>query len=641
MKRPITSLTLSLLAAAGCLLMGTTAIRAETAQEVVKKASRPTLVPFESEAALDEFLKELAAANQEENQRRAKNFGGSLDAAKSMPAPASPAQSQAEAKPQAADGKDSESITNVQHAGVDEGDIVKLHGNHLVVLRRGRLFTVGLGSNSLTPVSSINAYAPDINPSGTWYDEMLISGDTIVVIGYSYQRGGTEIGLFRVSPEGQLSYRATYHLRSNDYYSSRNYASRLIGSKLIFYTPLYLNLYEKDLYKSFPALRKWHAGATDAEFQRIVAAPQVYRPVVDSPYLNLHTVTTCDLAQPEMSCQATAVLGPAGRVFYVSNNSVYVWMSPWGSRDRAFPQSLLYQLPLSGDAPKALKVAGTPIDQFSFLEEGNNLNVLVTASGGGEAMWNSEFNQGNLALLRVPLSRFSSAVEPATVSEYKSLPKVEGYTLQNRFVGDYLLYGSGNSWGYSKTSEGSPLYAYRFASYLPAFSVGLKHSVDRIEALGQDAVIVGSDGKNLYFTPVDLGMTPVAAPSYVQGDATQGETRSHGFFYKPQTADTGLLGLPIRGSARPGYSQLYSDSASILFLKNDKLNLNKIGALGAQGETRDNMDQCAASCVDWYGNARPIFIRDRIFALLGYELVEGQLVDGQLKETRRINYLKI
>jgi hypothetical protein len=39
----------------------------------------------------------------------------------------------------------------------------------------------------------------------------------------------------------QLSYRSTYQLRSNDYYSSRNYASRLIGSKLIFYTPEYLN----------------------------------------------------------------------------------------------------------------------------------------------------------------------------------------------------------------------------------------------------------------------------------------------------------------------------------------------------------------------------------------------------------------
>ena len=38
------------------------------------------------------------------------------------------------------------------------------------------------------------------------------------------------MGIFEISPSGALSYKATWHLRSNDYYSSRNYASRLIGN---------------------------------------------------------------------------------------------------------------------------------------------------------------------------------------------------------------------------------------------------------------------------------------------------------------------------------------------------------------------------------------------------------------------------
>ena len=49
--------------------------------------------------------------------------------------------------------KESESVTNVQHAGVDEGGIVKLHGDHLVILRRGRLFTVAVNDKQLKPVS--------------------------------------------------------------------------------------------------------------------------------------------------------------------------------------------------------------------------------------------------------------------------------------------------------------------------------------------------------------------------------------------------------------------------------------------------------------------------------------------------------
>jgi hypothetical protein len=42
--------------------------------------------------------------------------------------------------------------------------------------------------------------------------------------------------------------------------------------------------------------------------------------------------------------------------------------------------------------------------------------------------------------------------------------------------------------------------------------------------------------------------------------------------------------------------------------------------------------------VDWYGNARPLFLRGRYIALLGYELVEGTMDEGQIHEMRRISY---
>src|SRR5678815_926599 len=59
--------------------------------------------------------------------------------------------------------------------------------------------------------------------------------------------------------------------------------------------------------------------------------------------------------------------------------------------------------------------------------------------------------------------------------------------------------------------------------------------------------------------------------------------------------------------------------------------------LGSQPE-RAIDDRCRASCVDWYGNARPLFLRGRVFALLGYEIVEGRLDDGRMHELRRVNY---
>ena len=42
--------------------------------------------------------------------------------------------------------------------------------------------------------------------------------------------------------------------------------------------------------------------------------------------------------------------------------------------------------------------------------------------------------------------------------------------------------------------------------------------------------------------------------------------------------------------------------------------------------------------MDWYGNARPLFVRGRVIALLGYELVEGKLDKGRIHEMRRVSY---
>jgi hypothetical protein len=183
----------------------------------------------------------------------------------------------------------------------------------------------------------------------------------------------------------------------------------------------------------------------------------------------------------------------------------------------------------------------------------------------------------------------------------------------------------------------SALYAVRYAQRESVSVVGLAHSVERIEALGGNAVVVGNDGKNLHFTSVRLGRYPVAAGKYVRANAAQGETRSHGFFYKSEAPSRGLLGLPIIGDSSAAVQQLTRTAAGVLYLRNDGLEFSELGALRARADAQHD-DGCRASCVDWYGNARPLFLRGRVFALLGYEIVEGRIADGQISETRRINF---
>ena len=506
-----------------------------------------------------------------------------------------------------------ESVTNTQHVGVDEGGIVKVHGDHLVVLRRGRLFTVAIGDGALTPISNIDAFGPEINPSGTWYDEMLVANDTVVIIGYSYQRGGTEVGLFDISSEGRLAYRSTYHLRSNDYYSSRNYASRLIGNKLIFYAPQYLYTSFEDPFQSFPAVRKWHKNATASEFQRIVPASRVYRPEMefDSTFATaLHTVTVCDLANGGFDCQATSVIGPPGHVFYVSPDSVYVWASTWGRNEQT--RSIVFRMPLDGSGPSALRASGSPVDQFSFLQsEDQYLNVLVQSNGKGDGMWRAEVAAGDVALMRIPISSFSDGRDVVPSSSYRPLPKPEGYGFQNRFVGRYLIYGTGSGWGSPRENvEKWNLFLVDWARG-NSHQLKLVHGVDRIEQMGADAVVVGTDGKDLHFSALRLGQWPEIVSRYTRKEASQGELRSHGFFSKPDGDDSGMLGLPISVPGRAGYRHLFESSAAILFWRNDSLQFREVGELGSQPE-RAIDDQCRASCVDWYGNARPLFLRGRV-----------------------------
>jgi hypothetical protein len=585
---------------------------------------------FSSEAELTAYLKQLEVKLRRVRQEGVLAQAGSLNYAAPAAAPA---------KDMAAGAAEQESVTNVQHAGVDEGSIVKLHGDHLLILRRGRLFTVAIGGGDLTPISAVDAYGPDVDPSGTWYDEMLVSKDTVAVIGYSYQRGGSEVGLFNIDSGGSLTYRSTYQLRSNDYYSSRNYASRLIGNKLIFYSPLYMNAGGTDPSHYFPGVRRWHKGATDADFHRILPATQVYVPTgADFSSIEaLHTVMVCDLAGGGFDCKATSVIGPPGRVFYVSPESVYVWMTDWAYGERKpAERSMLYRVPLDGSAPSALKVSGSPVDQFSFLASGDgHLNVLVRSNTSGDGMWGAERAAGSVALMRIAVDSFSDGSEYVPAESYRKLPTPQGYTFQNRFVGDYLLYGTGSGWG-DPRSEKANLYAVPWAGG-EVQRLALTHGVDRIEQMGPDAVVVGTDGRDLHFAAVRLGYAPEVADEYVRKGASQGELRSHGFFYKPDSEDSGMLGLPIALPARAGYRHLFENSAGILFLRNDNLHFEEVGELYAEdGKAAD--DSCHASCVDWYGNAQPLFIRGRVLALLGYELVEGHLSQGQLHETRRVNF---
>lgn len=251
-----------------------------------------------------------------------------------------------------------------------------------------------------------------------------------------------------------------------------------------------------------------------------------------------------------------------------------------------------------------------------------------------------------MALLRVPLAQFGDGRQAAGRTHYRALPPAPAGAVQNRFVGDWLLWGG---------TAAQDAWATRFANGEEPHKLDPGHAIERIEALGRDALLVGNRGADLHMSAVRLGGRDAELGGrFIQPGAQQGETRTHGFFYRPTGADEGLLGLPVlqpgSGAGRGIYAR-GQGSAAVVFVRQRDLALTSLGRLQAQGGAPVD-DGCKASCVDWYGNARPIFIGQRIFALMGYELVEGR-IDGstngagrpddargreRLEERRRVSF---
>lgn len=535
-----------------------------------------------------------------------------------------------------------ESITNTQEANVDEGGIVKVAGDHLVILRRGRLITVSLANNDMQPVDYIDAFPPGSSGDG-WYDEMLVSGDRVIVIGFSIQRGGTEINRFRVSPDGRLRFEDSYHLRSYDYYSASNYASRLIGSNLILYTPVPLNA--DDPLAALPDLQRW-TGKRDAPFARTLPASRVYVPEPlrrrpNGDLSTLHSVIRCDLAAPRMTCRATAVLGTSSRSFYVSGEAVYVW-TEGGSARPARSGAFVYRLPLDGTPPGAVQAWGGPVDQFSFAEHrvAGRLNVVVRADSAGDAMWRSERTGGATALLTLPVAAFGDGSGVAPPDAYRPLPvEAESWSFHNRFVGQHLIYSAGSLNEHRRTAL---VYAVPLDGG-PIGQVPVAHGVDRLDIIGGDAIAIGNDAKErLGFSAIELADTVRLGDTHFLAAAREGERRSQAFFYKPDSDSpdgaSGMLGLPVtRDLGESPVARFLGSGSAIAFLRRDARRFAPAGELAANiGSARH--DGCRASCVDWYGNARPIFLNGRVFALMGYELVEGRVSAGVITERARVDF---
>ena len=598
------------------------------------------------------------------------------------------------------------SITNNQMRGVEEGDIVKQIDRFLVLHQDGRLFVIdtAVEGGRLALADRANVYR---NPeSDMWYDEMLVSGDRILVAGYTYDEGATELAVFRLDPSGRLAREGVFRLSSNDYYSTSNYATRLIDGNLVTYTPLRPDDLEDADYR-FPTIRRWlpaDDARTAAFLERrranrrlqpdepppaeppLVDAANIYRPVRRIEHdVTIHTVSVCPLGSVEsgaLSCRTAAFVGPEVVDWYVTGEHVYLWTADrgggWGDRcERDTPieirqaeSALVYRVPVFGAGPGVVAARGVPPDQFAMQADDGNFHALVRLIRAGCAERYELPSQ--LAFLSLPVRRFGPTVSDAPECGFTDLPGTENHQVASRFTDRYLVYG-----GLSRYRRGYPdfgQYADYDASYRrrmrrdlhprPAYVVpigrphavqplSIGHTVIPAERVADDILLTGyRDRRGLSLSLIDLDGRPRIGSTVVLDGRFESEGRSHAFNSVVEEDGSGLMGLPtvprISESDRAWWRSRASD-LSFLELSRDG-DLQSIGELerrfdyvdeyhDATGYHEDGVPgyECEVSCIDWYGNSRPIFTGGRIFALAGTELIEGRVENGRIREVQRLN----
>jgi hypothetical protein len=587
-----------------------------------------TLQPFRDDAEIAAFHQTLS----DERERRVANISppSEFDLMNRghtyMPPPPPPAPPAGTPRQQEPPVSDDWAVRAAQQTAGDARETMVMAGEHLVVLRRGRLFTLRAGGDTLHPISAVEAAGFPVR-GATHHDELLVWGEHVVVISSSMQRDGTELGIFRLAADGRLTHRATYSVTSGEDIVYHTYAARLIGGRLVLYAPLAV----RGRQHHRPALHRWDADEDSAT--REAPATRVYRPaggISETDGLELHTVAVCDLADDDLRCQFTGLYAPPGRALHVSSTAVYVWAGQGGEAAR---ESVLYRMPLDGSAPTALRVSGTPADPSAFMESADgHLHVLVQAEETRTQASGAVYISSRLALLRVPLSELGDGSRTAAPERYTPLPGWGGGDLRSGYVGDWLIYG-----GYAVPWEPvtTAAVAVRWADGGGLSRIELPHAFERVQALGSGAVVLGQGDGSVHLSTLRLGPdTATLVDRHTVPDLRF--LHMPDVVYREDGRDTGVLALPVRGPQRPRDAPWLNGPGGIRFLRNQDLRLEQMGELASGAFPGD--DGCLRSCRDWFGETRAMFLRGRILTLLGYEVVEARENAGRVGEVRRASF---
>ena len=523
--------------------------------------------------------------------------------------------------------KRSDVITNNQEAGVDEGDIVKKHGQFLIVLRRGKLYSIATGSDdqpTLMVADSISALPDDIDDARIWFDEILTHDRGVILLAYNYGLGHSELITFSLDEHGRFSRSHRLWLESDDYYDVGNYGARIVADTLVMTLAQGL-----DTEIRWPA---WSHAESD-DWRPLAGAQDIFLPTVIMNRPTAHVAFRCSLdalARGQLDCASFGLLGDANSELYVSTRAMYLAQTAWDADAYLAPVSLLrdsaftaiYRIPFGpSESPGVVRVDGVLSDQFSFKDAGGALYLATETRHEGRK---------SILLSHLPIDGFTGQLQPAggVVAE---LPLSERFPLL-RLADDEL-------W----IAEGKQVYIQPFSG-APGAQFELEYEIDRIEPVGPGAVFLsGASAPRSSHATVgvrDGDRWRLAPGTDIPGHLVQ-PGWSHEFNAARRTDDEWIVGIgayKLDGpSSKKGMTSNERRVTDLAFMEIIGGRLSWLGGIEMDRFVATD-EQCDGGCIEWYGDVRAFFIGTRIFALSDNAMVEAIRRGGTIEVLRSVAF---
>ena len=429
---------------------------------------------------------------------------------------------------------------------------------------------------------------------------------------------------FRISPDGQLSFEDAYHLRSNDYYSSRNYASRLIGNRLIYYTPLYLGHGGDDPLDALPGCAPL---GTDASTARIPPhrrrAPGLYRAAAarrrrgadrgaaQRDQLRSHRPG----ARLRRHRRARPRLAHFLRLRKCGLSVGRRLARRRAKRRRRAPTSTGCPSRAGRGRRRSARAAPRPTNSPSArMPRAGRIDVLVALAGRRRRDVAARDQQRRRRPAAGAVPAFGDGSEEAAGALYRDLPAPRGTGLRSSRTASSATMSS-TAMAAAATARAAQGWRRRRAGARRpgAIQLAAAHGVERIEVHRQRR----ARGRRR------RRRTSASPRSICRGASRASATATSTAARQGEAAATPSSSAPIRAAATAPRARSACRSP-----RRSRPHITAISAAprrccscaatsaasappasSTPGRPTSTDDGCQASCVDWYGNARPIFMR--------------------------------